>query len=249
MYYKLFSVRWLPLTETYSCNNEIGVWKRTILFSTKTDFAAKVHGTVQLLIGKKPSHLANCYITFPLNSSILSKQVFKSVSDFSALALKKVENWHFNFNFPHPTQTKFKIPTPREAVPVNLPTPRAQKIVKCLRFTQDRWCWSFNLVGALHEDFISSSAPASDWWPVITDHYLNITKRVAIRCLVLKKYLNCHLNARERSKGLSRHFLISSCEKLASEGGLTFHNGTYMTINYSKRNPHPKDDLRLQIIT
>ena len=80
----LFSVGWLPLTETYSCNNEIRVWKRPILFSTysmtKTDFAAKILGT-----GKKPSHLANCYITFPLNSSILSKQVFKSVCDFSAL--------------------------------------------------------------------------------------------------------------------------------------------------------------------
>ena len=57
MYSKLFSVGWLPLTDTYSFNNEMGVWKRTILFSlynkTKKNDAAKIPLTVQLLKGKR----------------------------------------------------------------------------------------------------------------------------------------------------------------------------------------------------
>lgn len=102
---------------------------------TKTDFAAKIHGTVQLLIGKKASHLANCYIAFPLNSSILSKQLFNTVSDFGAL--KKVETWHLWFNFSHPTQTKFKFPQKGGWVHPEFGNPTA---VRCLKVNgYDKW--------------------------------------------------------------------------------------------------------------
>ena len=56
-YFKLFSAGWLPLIETHSSINEMGVWKHTILFSlysvTKSNCAAKILFTVQLLRGKK----------------------------------------------------------------------------------------------------------------------------------------------------------------------------------------------------
>ena len=82
---KLFSVGWLPLTETYSFNNEMGLWKHTLLFSfysmTKTNYAAKIPLRVQLLKGKKTvTQLID--ISLPLNSSISSKHVFIAVSDF-----------------------------------------------------------------------------------------------------------------------------------------------------------------------
>ena len=51
----------------YSFNNEMGVWKHTILFSfygmTKMNYAAKIPLKVQLLKGKKNSHVANCCIS------------------------------------------------------------------------------------------------------------------------------------------------------------------------------------------
>ena len=53
--------------KTYSLNIEPGVQKRTILYSlysmTKTNNAAKIPLTVQLLKGKKNSHSANCQIS------------------------------------------------------------------------------------------------------------------------------------------------------------------------------------------
>ena len=57
MYFKLFSVSRLPLTVTYSFNDEMGLQKRSILYSlysmTKTNYAAKLPLTVQLLKEKK----------------------------------------------------------------------------------------------------------------------------------------------------------------------------------------------------
>ena len=62
----------------------MGVQKRTMAYSlesmTKTNYAAKIPSTVQLLKGEKTSHLAYIDISLPLNSFFLSKHVFTAVS-------------------------------------------------------------------------------------------------------------------------------------------------------------------------
>ena len=91
---------------------------------TKKNYVPKIPFTVQLLKEKKNSHLATA-IFRPLNSSISSKYHI-AVSDFGTKEKKKsLEMLHFQFNFPHPAKTKVKFPTPR-----------AQKVVKCLRFAR-----------------------------------------------------------------------------------------------------------------
>ena len=55
-------------------------------------------------------------VSLPLNSSMSSKRVFISVSDFGDKKKKKQKNkktfetLHFRFNFPHYTQAKVKFP-------------------------------------------------------------------------------------------------------------------------------------------
>ena len=77
----------------------------------KTNYAAKIPLTVQLLKGKK-NVTQLIAIPLPLNSSISSKYVFIAVSDFGAKEEKSFETLHFRFDFLHPAKTRVKFPTP-----------------------------------------------------------------------------------------------------------------------------------------
>ena len=136
MYSKLFSVGSLPLTETYSFKNEMGVWKHTTLFSfyslTKTNYTTKIRLTVQLLEGKKKSLTA---ISLPLKSTISSKYVFIPVSDSGP----NKKNWNLPLpvQFSPPCRDKGQIPhSPgKESSEMSEGCPRGGD-----------GCWGFNIL-------------------------------------------------------------------------------------------------------
>ena len=102
-----------------------------LLYSiTKTNYAAKIPSTVQLLKRRnKTIHLANCYL-----SSISSKRVFIAVSDFGARKRNYLKPYTSIVQFSPPRPGKGQIHHPGKALPDKFPTPRAQKIVKSPRF-------------------------------------------------------------------------------------------------------------------
>ena len=156
MYFELFSVRWLPLIGTHSFNNEIGLQKRTIMFSlysiANTNYAAKIHLTVHFLKRKKSAATWLIAISLRLKSFISSKHIFIAVSDFGTRKKKIIRNLTPPVQFTPPHPEKVQIPHPREGLirqtPHSLGTGNTQMPEVC---QVGEGCWSFNLIGALQD--------------------------------------------------------------------------------------------------
>ena len=135
--FKLFSVSWLQLTEAYSVNSEMGVWKHTKLFSlnsmTKTtNYTAKIPLTVQLLKGKKFAHYS--FPSFRLFHLVQTRLQLLPTS--SPKNWKVIWNLTLSVQFSPPHLHKGQLPDPGKALPVKFATPGAQRVVKCLRFAR-----------------------------------------------------------------------------------------------------------------
>ena len=125
---------------------------RSILYSfhsmTKTNYAAKIPLTVQLL-RKKKIHLANCHISSVQLFHLVQTRVFTGVSDFGRPQKKHIWNLTIPAQFSTLDLGKCQIRLPKKVLPVNFPTPRTQKIVKYPWIAGEgggRGGWSFDLI-------------------------------------------------------------------------------------------------------
>ena len=101
----------------------MGVWKHIILFQSiiwKDELRSQNSFDGSVTKRKENSHLAKCYISFFLNSSISSKQVFRAVSDFGDKKEKKLSwNVRLPVQVPPPNPNKDQIPRPWYVFPSN----------------------------------------------------------------------------------------------------------------------------------